>query len=325
MRDTQGVEIMSHSHIRGTLPQAGVISPLRFSAFIDAVGKPYLVGGWIVGRPVEAPDDSPPPGTYLNPFTGLEPKWANWFEAWLQPANFPPDLVQFISRDGTFREWDWVSVRAALGSGLPREVKKAVGALGLRRNSKVYLLRAAHVRQEIELLRCLTQIAGAFSSGEWWKLKEPTQRGNGLFYELLSMPGLPPKVPLPDFPEGDDADLPSRPKKSIPGEARENASVLVRAAFNRIFGKLDTRVSSSPDTGTGLVVNVGSVLALLYACLLTNFSKRWKKCKRRDCPNIFEARGSRKKDYCRQYCAHLENVREGRRQVKAQRQRRRKR
>jgi hypothetical protein len=60
-------------------------------------------------------------------------------------------------------------------------------------------------------------------------------------------------------------------------------------------------------------------------CLLADFNKDWRECKRPDCRNICLMGYEKNKVYCSNYCAHLEDMRRRRKEeqrLKAQRKRR---
>jgi len=137
--------------------------PMRFNAKIELVADAAAIGDWIVGYPP-------------TPIPGEEDRWighaslsvgADASEDFLSRAIFsgsdPQDgetTRRFISRNGTFRQWDWYRADEVLRSGVPNEVKKELTRFNPRPDSKVYVLSVKQFYQEWELLRLLALIAG---------------------------------------------------------------------------------------------------------------------------------------------------------------------
>lgn len=67
------------------------------------------------------------------------------------------------------------------------------------------------------------------------------------------------------------------------------------------------------DVAAG-VVTLTNARQMLFATVLADVTRgiRFKTCKRKDCEKPFAIESGHKRDYCGQYCGHLESVRRGR-------------
>src|SRR2546426_10692152 len=232
-------------------PGGLAVSPLRFAAYIEPVIEPDRVGDWIVGTPSD--EEGPLPQTYLDTFTGHEPHLRAWFEECIALKPFDP--ARWIGRHGAFREVDWKPVSKVLAEDFPAEVKKRVRDLGLPQEWKVYVLRVEHVRQELELLRYLTLIAGALKARKWPGLKDPLGKGEPLLSKL--------RAELGQGIYGQYKEIPVSGPGATPREWIANAHGLVKAAFTRVLGTAEMQFSPDPERGPGLNFTVRSVLSIL--------------------------------------------------------------
>ena len=132
---------MAHSKSYRTRAVSDLIFPVALGATIRPIVDSIVVGEWIVGyAPVE--EDWQDDQSYDLGDTHI----VDWLSNNINNARSqPPNLESvrhFLMRNGTFREWDWVTVEDALKSGLPNEVKAEVQRFKLANNAQIYVLRA---------------------------------------------------------------------------------------------------------------------------------------------------------------------------------------
>jgi len=313
-----------------------LLQPVRFSAVIQQLESPRLVSEWIVARPAENERDEPIMDTYE--FNGREPESLARLQDALRPQTSPADAVQFLRREGSFRRNGWKKVGRMLSSGLPEEVKVYVRSLRLLEDAVVYVERADDLQKHLELLGCVAILAGAIRSGRYGEARAQIDRGRRLLdsfawanalpaapgdegKDLFSMLGIkapantvvrPPKIQLP------------KPRMGARQELFADANSVIDTAFGRGLDKLTVAYRRWNTEEPGLLIEAQSVQAVLYLCLLANFSKDWRECKRPDCRKFFPMGYRKNKVYCSNYCAHLEDMRRRRNeeQMKARRKRR---
>jgi hypothetical protein len=324
--------------------QPRVALQLRFRAEIDMISSTVLVGDWIVGYPVPTPEKRGDQAPNLDfDYENVLPE--DWLTATMNqfdPTKSDREAARrFVRQYGTFRQADWHTVNEALTSGLPAEVKDEVRRSGVPGGEKLYFIRVSDFYREWRVIQLLGLISTGLTShaslamvkleiDECSKFLGEAQQREGLprtpttstrsnqtmtqlFGELLS--------PTPDslatrFPS---ATLRARYPNwfSLPIQLRSKLGSIFGTAFSRALETPQYGISLwNPDRGPTVNLQARSILGAAYLALLANFSQGWKKCKREDCGNLFRMTDDRRKTFCCQYCAHLENLREKRKDAK---------
>ena len=156
---------------------AEVVHPVGFIGYIKRVIEPRRVDKWIVGKAAPFPKRS-----RFTLFRPSDPARQEWFELFLREYSSIADGVSLVSRFDAFRKSDWIKVKHALSTqGLPREVKQTIRKMGLGKEQEVYLLYEEHIWQEVQLLKCLAQVAGVRTHA---LLKALTKEGHRLLEKL---------------------------------------------------------------------------------------------------------------------------------------------
>ncbi len=319
-----------------TRSRAAILQPVRFSAAIQLLDRPRLIGEWIIARPAENERDEPVLNEYQ--FSGVEPESVARLQDSFQAERTAADAMQFLRREGAFRNECWKKIGIVLSSGVPAEVKDGVRAFRLSKDDSVYVERVDDLQKRLKLFGHLAKLGGALRSGRYgeakthidhsrqllesidWANTLPAasgKEGNGIFsmFEIeppAKAPVRPPKIQLP------------KPRVGARQQLFAEANGVIDTAFRRGLGKLTVAYRRWNTEEPGLLIQTQAAQATLYLCLLT-FNRDWRECKRPDCRKFFPTGHRKEKVYCSNYCAHLQDMRRRRneeRRLKAQRKRR---
>lgn len=279
--------------------------PVGFGAAIHAVGSPRLIEGWIVGTALSANEDSEK--LQMFSFRGDELKLKSLLEeaASLRPIRDPQ---RWIAEHGSFRAKDWTTEEEARKLSLPDEVRKHIQDLHLPQGWKFYLLSEADLEFELRRLRGMTLLA---------RHRDDLPALRGAIRELYSLIHKDYKD-SPPIPMGKRALL-------------RYAGGLMYSAFNWVLlppthsgdggireGSIRLTFLPNMHGQPAIDLQVGSVLELLYCCLVANFTKQWKECKRPACRRLFIQSTERKRDFCTRRCQHAEFMKTDRAEKKGQ-------
>lgn len=266
--------------------------PVGFGAGIHAVVSPRLIDGWIVGLAPSHQKDSEKP--HMFSFRGDEPHLLSLLE---ESANLRPiredDPARWIAEHGSFRAKDWITEEKAQKLSLPDTVRTAIQNLHLPQGSTFYLLSLADMDFELRRLHGMTLLASR--RNEIHAFRDVVRDLYVLIHKKKPSVNRMEKAKLLKEAEG-----------------------LMFSAFNRVLlpphhssdvareGSLRLTFLPNMQGQPAIDLQVGSVLELLYCCLVANFTKRWKECKRPACRGLFIQTTARKRDFCKTLCQHAE-------------------
>lgn len=319
---------MAHDQKRKRQADENLNLPLRLGAMIRPIGDAVCVGDWVVGYQPPGDEHGWIPDQWYD-FGGSPPQ--DWLSAMVvHTRSHQPHaevVRRFLTRNGTFREWDWVTAEKAFQSGIPDEVKKEIRRSKVSAKEEVYLLQVDQFYREWHLLEFLALIAGKLAGkSSALRVRPEAKIGKQLLDEVqkhdhLPLPKRQPGFPSADlFPEVKQSDTQDREPSSayarvpLAKQAGLVITSLIGSAFSRaIRNRQYSFFWPRMETGPRIGLKVRSILGIAYLALLANFSRGWKRCERQDCGNIFPVTDDKRKVYCSQYCGHLESVRRNRR------------
>jgi len=300
---------MAHDQKRKRQADENLNLPLRLGAMIRPIGDAVCVGDWVVGYQPPGDEHGWIPDQWYD-FGGSPPQ--DWLSAMVIHARSHQPHAEvvrrFLMRDGTFREWDWVTVEKALRSGVPDEVKEEIRRSGMMAKAEVYLLQVAAFYHEWRLLKSLALMAGNLAeSSSPLRARPDAEEASQLLKEAEVYDFLPPTKVLIGHTRTQGSPYRSLP---VPTQAR----LVITGVFGSAFGRALRDCQYRPywgkyEGGPRIAIQVQSVLGIAYHALLANFARGWKRCKRPDCGNIFPRTEDKRKVFCSQYCGHLVSLR----------------